>query len=174
MIRRPPRSTLDRSSAASDVYKRQVYNMLSVRTAGDTVPPVPGGSGSMTSTTNQTSITLAWNKATDNSSLSSALRYEVRMSSSNNIGSVANAELNGTIVSPYMTDASSATINGLTSGVDYYLNVIVKDEANNKAVYQAKAETVGGKKITQATFNVRNPGRRSDDSQISSANGSSD
>src|SRR5678809_457166 len=26
MIRRPPRSTLDRSSAASDVYKRQVQN----------------------------------------------------------------------------------------------------------------------------------------------------
>src|SRR5678815_1297154 len=25
MIRRPPRSTLDRSSAASDVYKRQVH-----------------------------------------------------------------------------------------------------------------------------------------------------
>ena len=25
MIRRPPRSTLDRSSAASDVYKRQEY-----------------------------------------------------------------------------------------------------------------------------------------------------
>src|SRR5678809_374931 len=29
MIRRPPRSTLDRSSAASDVYKRQVSNRLS-------------------------------------------------------------------------------------------------------------------------------------------------
>ena len=26
MIRRPPRSTLDRSSAASDVYKRQGHN----------------------------------------------------------------------------------------------------------------------------------------------------
>ena len=26
MIRRPPRSTLDRSSAASDVYKRQVHD----------------------------------------------------------------------------------------------------------------------------------------------------
>src|SRR5678815_1070795 len=26
MIRRPPRSTLDRSSAASDVYKRQLYH----------------------------------------------------------------------------------------------------------------------------------------------------
>ena len=28
MIRRPPRSTLDRSSAASDVYKRQAYRIL--------------------------------------------------------------------------------------------------------------------------------------------------
>ena len=27
MIRRPPRSTLDRSSAASDVYKRQVCHL---------------------------------------------------------------------------------------------------------------------------------------------------
>ena len=33
MIRRPPRSTLDRSSAASDVYKRQEY----------TVPENPDG-----------------------------------------------------------------------------------------------------------------------------------
>ena len=28
MIRRPPRSTLDRSSAASDVYKRQIVDNL--------------------------------------------------------------------------------------------------------------------------------------------------
>ena len=27
MIRRPPKSTLDRSSAASDVYKRQLENV---------------------------------------------------------------------------------------------------------------------------------------------------
>ena len=33
MIRRPPRSTLDRSSAASDVYKRQV-------SARDAVKPI--------------------------------------------------------------------------------------------------------------------------------------
>src|SRR5678816_2429933 len=30
MIRRPPRSTLDRSSAASDVYKRQPYIIPSI------------------------------------------------------------------------------------------------------------------------------------------------
>ena len=33
MIRRPPRSTLDRSSAASDVYKRQGYVLVSGETA---------------------------------------------------------------------------------------------------------------------------------------------
>ena len=30
MIRRPPRSTLDRSSAASDVYKRQHHDIYSI------------------------------------------------------------------------------------------------------------------------------------------------
>ena len=30
MIRRPPRSTLDRSSAASDVYKRQALTVLAI------------------------------------------------------------------------------------------------------------------------------------------------
>ena len=33
MIRRPPRSTLDRSSAASDVYKRQEYVVFKPDTA---------------------------------------------------------------------------------------------------------------------------------------------
>src|SRR5678816_3152138 len=32
MIRRPPRSTLDRSSAASDVYKRQEKSPFSIQT----------------------------------------------------------------------------------------------------------------------------------------------
>ena len=36
MIRRPPRSTLDRSSAASDVYKRQLDNVFEI--TEDTMP----------------------------------------------------------------------------------------------------------------------------------------
>ena len=35
MIRRPPRSTLDRSSAASDVYKRQVVRGVAIRADGE-------------------------------------------------------------------------------------------------------------------------------------------
>ncbi len=34
MIRRPPRSTLDRSSAASDVYKRQEYDLAGLGEIG--------------------------------------------------------------------------------------------------------------------------------------------
>src|SRR5678809_1194647 len=54
MIRRPPRSTLDRSSAASDVYKRQVYSRYKFatplangsKTFGMWVPNTdPSGSG---------------------------------------------------------------------------------------------------------------------------------
>ena len=41
MIRRPPRSTLDRSSAASDVYKRQNLDSL-ILGAGDTIR-IPSG-----------------------------------------------------------------------------------------------------------------------------------
>ena len=41
MIRRPPRSTLDRSSAASDVYKRQ-DNFLSVAAFGGDAGPGVG------------------------------------------------------------------------------------------------------------------------------------
>src|SRR5678810_343471 len=41
MIRRPPRSTLDRSSAASDVYKRQSLNSAQItsRCSRGGVPP---------------------------------------------------------------------------------------------------------------------------------------
>src|SRR5678815_6057496 len=45
MIRRPPRSTLDRSSAASDVYKRQSYDS-----------PANGATGVATG-----GVTLSWN-----------------------------------------------------------------------------------------------------------------
>src|SRR5678816_3740548 len=44
MIRRPPRSTLDRSSAASDVYKRQIQGSTDIPTLFNLLPgylPMP-------------------------------------------------------------------------------------------------------------------------------------
>ena len=46
MIRRPPRSTLDRSSAASDVYKRQVVHFGVVKANQEISPTMIYLSGS--------------------------------------------------------------------------------------------------------------------------------
>src|SRR5450756_166140 len=46
MIRRPPRSTQSRSSAASDVYKRQVIRSALERRSGSALPEAGGGSTS--------------------------------------------------------------------------------------------------------------------------------
>src|SRR5678816_3593195 len=48
MIRRPPRSTLDRSSAASDVYKRQVYVYSYLYVLANPYPPFHGDQRSYT------------------------------------------------------------------------------------------------------------------------------
>src|SRR5678815_1771687 len=50
MIRRPPRSTLDRSSAASDVYKRQGY-VITASSAGVMSWPCSFSASSMRFTT---------------------------------------------------------------------------------------------------------------------------
>src|SRR5665648_834934 len=43
MIRRPPRSTLSSSSAASDVYKRQLSNICTLKDKGNHIVIVHGG-----------------------------------------------------------------------------------------------------------------------------------
>src|SRR5678816_3120101 len=51
MIRRPPRSTLDRSSAASDVYKRQLsYRYRSGKCSRELITRVPPPLGRLRST----------------------------------------------------------------------------------------------------------------------------
>jgi hypothetical protein len=75
---------------------------------------------------------------------------------------VASAEANGRIVNPYTTDLVSFVASGLNSGTEYYFNVIVRDEANNKASYVVRAETTNGKKNTLNT-QEQNPSPRPPD-----------
>ncbi|WP_240422192.1 fibronectin type III domain-containing protein, partial [Paenibacillus periandrae] len=116
---------------------KAAYTMKQVVTSDITAPAVSDGTIS-TSGITDTEVTLSWTKATDNVSAPSALQYQVYRSSSNNLNTVANIEANGTAVGSYTTDIGTYSVTGLTESTTYYFNVIVKDEAGNKAAYTMK------------------------------------
>src|SRR6185436_7180098 len=89
-----------------------------------------------------------WTKATDDVSSLSALQYEVRRSGSDNIGTVEAAEANGTVILPYTLDIAALNVTGLSPGTTYFFNVLVKDEAGNKAAYAFTSATTTGASST--------------------------
>ena len=108
----------------------------------DSVDPTVGGGGTITtSSITSSGVTLNWTQGTDNVTSVANLQYEVRYSTSNNISTVADAEANGTITQAYTSADSSHAVTGLAGNTTYYFNVIVKDEANNKVVYNTVSAT---------------------------------
>ncbi len=97
-------------------------------------PPVPGAGGLLSvSNVSSSSLLLNWTLATDDHS---GLAYEVRKSIADNMGTVADAETNGTVIKAYTPDLSSFKVTGLkVSNVPFY-TVIVKDLAGQKAIYK--------------------------------------
>ena len=87
-----------------------------------------------------TSLTLTWSKGTDVVSAQATLQYEVRRSVLNNINTVANAEVNGTIVQNYTRDFNTLTVTGLNQSTTYFFNVIVRDEVGLRAAYVMRSQ----------------------------------
>ncbi|QUI24801.1 fibronectin type III domain-containing protein [Vallitalea pronyensis] len=125
---------------------KAVYTMQMLQTA-DTVAPTIGNSTLSVSSVTGNSMTLSWNKATDNMSPDTALTYQAYYSTSNNLDTISNIETNGTPFGSASADISSVDINGLSDTTTYYLNVIVTDQAGNKAMYTtlttATSDTTG-------------------------------
>jgi 6-phosphogluconolactonase (cycloisomerase 2 family) len=102
----------------------------------DTTPPVPGNSGTLTTSGITTSaITVDWTAGTDNVDAATSLQYLLYYSTSNNLGSVVAIEANGTAVGSYATNIITQAAGSLTAGTTYYFAVIVKDLMGNKAAY---------------------------------------
>jgi hypothetical protein len=117
------------------------YAMNSQSTT-DGIAPVAGNSGIITfSYVADTALTPVWTAATDKVTAQTSLQYMVYRSASNNIGTVANCEANGTALNSYATNISSYAVTGLTSGSTYYFNVVVKDAAGNKSCYASVSKT---------------------------------
>ena len=114
------------------------YNAARVWTFNDMSAPTPGSSGNITASyVNDSGFVVSWAKAFDDYSAQNRLRYEVRVSTQNNIGTVDTFK-NGIIVAPFTADINTATVTGLQPGTQYYANVMVMDVAGNKAVYQTR------------------------------------
>lgn len=107
----------------------------------DTTSPVVGNSGTITiDGFNKTAVTIKWTKATDTTSTQANLQYLAYYSTSNNLNTISNVESNGTAAGVYTNDILLKEFVGLTPGTTYYFNIIVKDEAGNKAIYTTKQQ----------------------------------
>lgn len=117
------------------------YNAARVWTFNDTNAPVPGSSGNITASyIDDSGFVVSWAKAFDDYSAQNRLRYEVRVSTQNNINTVDTFK-NGVIVAPFTTDINTATVVNLQPSTQYYVNVMVMDVAGNKTVYQTQTVT---------------------------------
>jgi hypothetical protein len=123
-----------------DSGNKSIYQKTVGTTINDITPPTPAGSLSFAAVTD-VGLLLSWQSATDdNPLLSGNLSYRVYQSSSNNISTIANAVANGTPLSGFSLDTNSLSINSLTPATTYYFVVIVRDSANNQAIYTVASQ----------------------------------
>lgn len=123
-----------------------------------------GGAGVLTpSNVTTTSLTMSWTAAVDDVTPQANLNYLLYYSTSSSFDSIAQVEA-GTPVGAYAPNITAVNVSGLTLNTIYYFNLIVKDEAGNKAVYvKTKGVTdttvpiVGGSGILTSTKVVANP-----------------
>ncbi|MBM7557075.1 fibronectin type III domain-containing protein [Halanaerobacter jeridensis] len=129
----------------------------------DSEAPILGDGGTInTSDVQANSVTLDWTKASDDLSSDENVEYKVVYSTANNISTVEDIESNnGTIAKNWTTNINNITVTGLDVNVEYYFNVVVKDEAQNKAVYNmTSAQTkkswnlVGNEVTSNESFDI--------------------
>jgi sugar lactone lactonase YvrE/chitodextrinase len=85
------------------------------------------------------SITVSWDAATDDVSLPENLEYKLVFSLTDNLNSVTDAKLNGTVAMDWTTAALTAQVTGMTPNTTYWFAVLVRDEEDNEALYDVKS-----------------------------------
>jgi len=118
---------------------KSIYTELSLVTSSDTLAPTAGGNqGANILATSRTenSVTLSWLFATDDISQSSSLKYSIYYKVASSLGAtVSEVESNGLVVTTDKLNINSYTAADLNADSSHYFNVVVKDEAGNKSIY---------------------------------------
>ena len=103
------------------------------------------------------SVTVSWNPAANQENVENGLEYKVVYSTENNIKTIEEAEQNGntamnwtSMSNPGIKNTRSSgkkysfTVKGLKEGMNYFFNILVKDQTGKKQAYQSfKTSTRG-------------------------------
>ncbi len=108
----------------------------------DGAAPVPGNDGvfAITQVTGK-SMLVSWTESSDNSNDNSQIQYKIVSSESDNISTVDEAENNGTVAMDWWTGYPAKVIYVNENGKKYFINIIVRDYAGNKSIYQTASAT---------------------------------
>jgi len=109
-------------------------------TTGGGTAPVPGGSGVITiSGIGAASLTLTWEKATDDATTPENLEYRAYYATLSSITTPEDVEANAIAVGNWEKDIATKDVTGLEEATDYYFAVLVRDEGGNMAAYAVAA-----------------------------------
>ena len=117
-----------------------------VCTAGACVvnpPPTAGTSLNFTGSSGSI-VVVNWAAASDDTTPTASLEYQVVYSTSNNITTLTDAEANGTVGQDWTANIGTATIGGLNFATTYYFQVLVRDGGGKKSVYISGTQTTAG------------------------------
>jgi hypothetical protein len=118
-----------------------VYEVTVTVAPADITPPVAGDGGDISiSNVTHNSMVLTWAAAADDETLEQYLQYMVVYSENEDIETVAGAETNGTTVKDWTANLTGTQVSSLSADTAYYFNIIVKDQAGNKAEYNMTSQ----------------------------------
>jgi len=122
---------------------KSIYSKNSTKTnpAGtDTTAPAVGTPSLTVSNASATGFTVSWTAASDDTTVVSALQYQVCYATSDFTNDTATAETK--TCTGYETAITSKALTGLTAGNTYSFTVIVKDAGGNKGIYTKNSQAV--------------------------------
>ncbi|MDP4092783.1 MAG: Ig-like domain-containing protein [Bacillota bacterium] len=105
----------------------------SVAITEDSVVPTISVAAITLSDISSNSAKLTWTASSDNVTVGANLKYKV-VYSTDDITTVVAAE-SATQAQNWTANITTLTVSGLTASTDYYFNILVEDQAGNKALY---------------------------------------
>lgn len=98
-------------------------------------PPTPGEGGTIVAAElRHDAVTLQWTKAHDDKTKPELLTYTIFYTDVAELKSLLHTEIIG-VKSATLTDSDTFRVKGLAADKTYYFNVVVEDEARNRAAY---------------------------------------